>query len=79
MSERDMMLLTNALTRNEPVDALLYTDRPLTAFERELLVLYGCTFLDNTRSTVSRIRFAARDINSIRNHPFVQGVEVCER
>jgi hypothetical protein len=79
ISARSTELLTRVQRRDETVDGLLYTDQPLTTFEREVLVTWGCTFLGSTRWTVSRIRFDARSINTIVNLGFVQGVEIFER
>ena len=65
LSGRSEELLREALTRDAMICGLLYTDRALNAFEREMLDTSGCTFLNQPSGTVNRIRFQASAVNVI--------------
>jgi hypothetical protein len=78
ITSRSLALLNEALGRDGTVCCLLYTDRPPNAFEQGQLAARGCTFLVGPLSKVNAVRLDARDVNSVVNLGFVEGIELFE-
>jgi hypothetical protein len=53
---RSMVLLSEALGRDDTICCLLSTGRPPNDFEREQMAASGCSFLSGSVSTANQVR-----------------------